>query len=148
MEKLVGIWIDTKKAIIVTLDGKKEAKITEIDSKIENRMYHNKESDKGTFSGNRNFDNKLNFDRKRNEQMNHYLDAVTNYIKGSNSLYIFGPAEVKIKLEQRIHNEKPPSKITLKGVETANSMPLNQIVAQVKDFYNQLQRKAIMLYMI
>ncbi len=34
MEKQVGIWIDSKKAIIVTLDGQKEEKITEIDSEF------------------------------------------------------------------------------------------------------------------
>lgn len=135
MEKLVGIWIDTKKAIIVTLEGQKEEKITEIDSEVENRIYHNKEGDKGNFSGKYHNDNESKFDNRINEQMDDYLDAVLSYIQGSDSLYVFGPAEAKIKLEKRIRDIKALDKINLKAVETADSMTLNQVVAQVKDFY-------------
>jgi len=141
MEKQVGIWIDAKKAIIVALEGHKEEKITEIDSEVENRMYHNKESNKGTFSGNHHSDSETKFENRKNEQMDYYLEAVLNNIKNSDYLYIFGPAETKLKLEQKIRNEKSLSKINLKAVETSDSMTLNQIVAQVKDFYNPLQRK-------
>lgn len=135
MEKQIGIWIDTKKAIIVTLEGHKEEKITEIDSEIENRIYHNKESKKGTFFGERHGDSETKFDNRINQEMNHYLEAIFSFIKDSDSLYIFGPAEAKTKLEQRIKDEKSSGKITLKAVETADSMTLNQVVAKVKDFY-------------
>ena len=144
MEKLVGIWIDTKKAIIVTLEGQKEEKITEIDSEVENRIYHNKEGDKGTFSGNRHSDSKTKFDNRITNQMDTYLEAVLNHVKGSDSLYVFGPAAAKIKLEQRIRDVKAFDKINLKAVETSDSMTLNQVVAQVKDFYNPQERKANM----
>ncbi|MBF2707138.1 hypothetical protein [Flavobacterium soyangense] len=141
MEKQVGIWIDTKKAIIVTLDGHKEEKITEIDSEVENRVYHDKEGDKGTFSGSHHSDSETKFDNRKKEQMDYYLDAVMDYIKKSDYLYVFGPGETKTKLEQRIRDKKSLGKINLKAVETAGNMTLNEIVAQVKDFYNPLQRK-------
>ena len=141
MEKQVGIWIDTKKAIIVTLNGHKEEKITEIDSEVENSVYHNKEGNKGTFSGSHHSDNETKFDNRKKEQMDYYLDAVMDHIKKSDYLYIFGPGEAKIKLEQRIRDKKSLGKINLKAVETTDSMTLNQIVAQVKDFYNPLERK-------
>ena len=141
MEKQVGIWIDTKKAIIVTLDGQKEEKITEIDSEVENSVYHNKEGNKGTFSGSHHSDSETKFDNRKKEQMDYYLEAVIDYIKKSDYLYIFGPGETKIKLEQKIRDEKSLSTINLKAVETTDSMTLNQIVAQVKDFYNPLERK-------
>jgi hypothetical protein len=136
MEKLVGVWIDTKKAIIVTLEGQKEEKIKEINSDVENRIYHDKEGDKGTFFGERHGDNETKFDNRIDNQMDSYLDAVLDYIKGSDFLYVFGPAEAKTKLEQRINDIKALDKIKLKAVETADSMTLNQVVAQVKDFYN------------
>jgi hypothetical protein len=141
MEKQVGIWIDSKKAIIVTLNGQKEEKITEIDSEVENRIYHNKESDKGTFSGSYHANNETKFDNRKKEQLNYYLKFVMNYVKESDYLYIFGPGLTKTKLEQKIRDEKSNGKINLKAVETADSMTLNEIVAQVKDFYNPLQRK-------
>ena len=46
MEKQVGIWIDSKKAIIVSLDGQKEEKITEIDSEVENLFTTSKKATK------------------------------------------------------------------------------------------------------
>ena len=141
MEKLVGIWIDTKKAIIVTLDGQKEEKIMEVDSEVENRIYHNKEGDKGTFSGSHHSDSETKFDNRKKEEIDYYLKAVMSYIKGSDYLYIFGPAETKIKLEQKIGTEKSFTNIKLKAVEAADKMTLNEIVAQVKDFYNPLKRK-------
>ena len=141
MEKQVGIWIDSKKAIIVTLDGQKEEKITEIDSEVENSVYHNKEGDKGTFSGSHHSDSETKFDNRKKEQIDYFLKSVMLYVKGSDYLYIFGPGETKIKLEQRIHDDKSLGKINLKAVETSDSMTLNEIVAQVKDFYNPLQRK-------
>ena len=141
MKKQVGIWIDTKKAIIVALDGHKEEKITEIDSDVENSVYHNKEGNKGTFSGSHHSDSETKFDNRKKEEMDYYLKTVIANVKDSDYLYIFGPAETKIKLEQKIHDEKSLGKINLKAVETADNMTLNEIVAKVKDFYNPLERK-------
>ena len=141
MEKQVGIWIDSKKAIIVSLDGQKEEKITEIDSEVENSVYHNKEGNKGTFSGSHHGDSETKFDNRKKEEMNYYLKSVMNYIKKSDYLYIFGPGETKTKLEQKIHDDKSLGKTNLKAVETSGHMTLNEIVAKVRDFYNPLQRK-------
>lgn len=141
MEKQVGIWIDSKKAIIVTLQGQKEEKITEIDSDVENSVYHNKEGDKGTFSRNHHGDSERKFDNRKKEELNYYLKSVINFIKKSDYLYLFGPGKTKIKLEQLIQDEKSLGKINLKAVETTDNMTLNQIVAHVKDFYNPLKRK-------
>jgi hypothetical protein len=141
MEKQVGIWIDSKKAIIVTLDGKKEEKIVEIDSEVENRVYHNKEGNKGTFSGTHHSDSETKFDNRKKEELNYYLKSVMGYIKGSDYLYVFGPGETKIKLEQLIRDEKSLEKINIKAVETSDKKTVNEIVSQVKDFYNPLLRK-------
>lgn len=141
MKKIqTGIWIDTSKAIIITLEGHKEEKITEIDSEVENRIYHNKEGDKGTFTGdrhgNRHSSSETKFDNRKKEQMDYFLEAVLSYVKGSDELYVFGPAGTKIKLEQKISDGKLFDASKLKAVETSDSMTLNEIVAKVKKFYN------------
>jgi hypothetical protein len=141
MEKQVGIWIDSKKAIIVSLDGQKEEKITEIDSEVENRVHHNKEGNKGTFFGSHHGDNETKFDNRKKEELNYYLKSVINQINKPDYLYLFGPGETKTKLEQKIHDDKSLEKINLKAIETSDNMTLNEIVAKVKDFYNPLQRK-------
>lgn len=135
MKKQTGIWIDSSKAIIVTLEKGKE-EITEIQSDLENRVYHDKEGDKGSFFGGQNVDSQKTFDERKKNQINSYLKNVLASVNESDELYIFGPAEVKIKLEQKINAEKSALSSKLKSVETADSMTSNQIVAKVKKFYN------------
>ena len=141
MEKQIGIWIDSKKAIIVSLNGKKEERITEIDSEVENTVYHNKEGNKGTFSGSHHSDSETKFDNRKKEELNDYLKSVVEDVKSADYLYLFGPGETKTKLEQKIRHEKLLGNIKLKAVETADKMTVNEIVAKVKDFYNPLERK-------
>jgi hypothetical protein len=135
MKTQTGIWIDSSKAIIVTLNGGKE-KITEIDSEIENSLYHNKEGNKGTFSGAHQSDSETKFENRKNEQTDYFIEAVLSNVKKADELYVFGPAETKTKLEQKIQHQNIINPSILRAVETSDKMTLNEIVAQVKDFYN------------
>ncbi|MGO4819923.1 MULTISPECIES: hypothetical protein [unclassified Flavobacterium] len=135
MKKQTGIWIDSKKAIIVTLNDGKES-ITEIQSDLENRVYHDKEGDKGSFLGNQHIDSQKTFDERKKNQTNSYLKDIISNVHESDELYIFGPAETKTKLQHKINAEKSAFSSKLKSVEAADSMTSNQIVAKVKKFYN------------
>ena len=134
MKRQTGIWIDSTKAIIVSLQGKKES-ITEIDSDIENKSHHNREGNKGTFSGEHHSTNETQFDNRIKEQTGHYMDAIIDYVKKSDELYIFGPSGAKTELKKRIETENkiPPNK--LKEVTSADKMTINQIVDHVRDYY-------------
>ena len=133
MKKQTGIWIDTSKAIIVTLSAGKES-ITEIESDIENRIYHEHEGDKGSFMGSRHINNEKKFTERKKHQLNNFLKNVSEQIKDSDELYVFGPAEIKLKLKHKIKSdEKLCAKLKL--VETADNMTLNQVVAKVKEFF-------------
>lgn len=135
MKKQTGIWIDTSKAIIVTFtDGKEQIK--EIESDIENRIYHDKEGDKGSFMGSQHINSERTFDERKEHQFDHFLKDVLSHIKESDELYVFGPSETKIKLKQKIDDGKTIPNNKLKSVETADSMTLNQVIAKVKKFYN------------
>jgi hypothetical protein len=136
MKRQTGIWIDTSKAIIVALDGAKEEKITEIDSDVENSVHHNKEGNKGTFSGGHHGNSEKKFDERKKQELDFFLKSVLSYVKHSDELYVFGPAETKIRLEQKIHDENLIEPGKLKAVETADKMTLNEVVAKVKKFYD------------
>ncbi len=133
MKRQTGIWIDSSKAIIVALNGDTE-KITEIDSEVENSVYHDKEGNKGTFSGGHHGNSESKFENRKKEQLDFFIKEVLSYVKGADELFVFGPAETKIRLEQKIQDEKMFSN-KLKAVETADKMTLNEIVAKVKKFY-------------
>ena len=137
MKRQTGIWIDSSKAIIVALDGHKEEKITEIDSDIENSVHHNKEGNKGTFSGGHHGNSEKKFDERKKQELDFFLKSVLSYVKKSDELYVFGPAETKIRLEQKMHDDNLIEPGKLKSVETADKMTLNEVVAKVKKFYNQ-----------
>ena len=134
MKRQTGIWIDTSKAIIVTLEGGKDEKISEIDSDVENNVYHDKEGNKGTFSGGHHGNSESKFENRKKEQLDFFIKEVLSYVKGADELFVFGPAETKIRLEQKIQDEKLFAN-KLKAVETADKMTLNEIVAKVKKFY-------------
>ncbi|MFE3871347.1 hypothetical protein ACFX5F_08920 [Flavobacterium sp. ZS1P70] len=134
MKRQTGIWIDTSKAIIVTLEGGKDEKISEIDSDVENSVYHDKEGNKGTFSGGHHGNSESKFENRKKEQLDFFIKEVLSYVKGADELFVFGPAETKIRLEQKIQDEKLFAN-KLKAVETADKMTLNEIVAKVKKFY-------------
>ena len=136
MKRQTGIWIDSSKAIIVCLDGKKES-ITEIDSDIENKSHHNREGNKGTFSGNQHNANETQLSNRKKEQTNYFMDSIIDYIKKSDELYVFGPAGAKTQLKKRIQEERIITPDKLKGIDTSDKMTVNQIVAKVRDFYTQ-----------
>lgn len=136
MKKQTGIWIDSKKAIIVTLNGGKEM-ISEIQSDLENKVYHDKEGNKGSFISHQHINSDKTFEERKKHQMNAYLNDVLSTVNGSDELYVFGPAETKTKLQHKIFESKSNNVEKLKSVETADNMTQNQIVAKVKQFYKQ-----------
>lgn len=136
MKRQTGIWIDSSKAIIVSLNGKKES-ITEIDSTIENKSYPNREGNKGTFSGSHHSASETQLNNRKKEQTNYFMDSIIDYIKRSDELYVFGPASAKTELKKRIQTEKIIAPDKLKGVDTSDKLTINQIVAKVRDFYAQ-----------
>lgn len=141
MKRQTGIWIDSSKAIIVALDGDTE-KITEIDSDVENDVYHNREGNKGTFSaGGHHSTNEKQFDNRKKEQIDYFLKSVLSYVKKSDELIVFGPAETKNKLEKKLNDGNLIDPGKLKAVETTDKMTLNQIVEKVRRFYNPYEYK-------
>lgn len=133
MKKQIGIWIDSSRAIIVTLaDGQKQ--LTEIESDIENRIYHEKEGDKGSFMGSRHINNEKNFEERKIQQINRYLKNVLQTVKDADELYVLGPADIKLKLKHKIESDNELAS-KLKSVETADSMTNNQVLAKVKEFF-------------
>lgn len=133
MKTQIGIWIDTSKAIIVTLINGKE-NILEIASEIENSVHNNSEGNKGSFMGNTHINNEKKFDEIKKNQTNDFLKKVVNQITNEDAFYVFGPAEMKTKLKNLIENNNEIAS-KLKAVETADSMTLNQVVAKVKAYY-------------
>jgi hypothetical protein len=133
MKKQTGIWLDSSKAIVVTLSGTEE-NVKEIQSDIENRIHHDSEGDQGTFMGQHHLSQERKFDERKRHQIENYVKRIIESIRNDDELYVFGPSEIKLRLKSMIEEDKQIS-TRLKSVETSDKMTLNQVIAKVKDFY-------------
>lgn len=133
MKKQTGIWIDTKKAIIVYLKENNQ-EVKTIHSLIEGRIRIPGEVKWFTRFANQ----YLNFEKKkenrRSNEVRNYLKNVVQEIGDADELVLFGPAEMKKELDKMIRNDPALSGI-ISEVKAADSMTENQIVAWVKNYY-------------
>jgi stalled ribosome rescue protein Dom34 len=135
MKKQAGVWIATKKAVII-FPKKNSSDIKIVDSSIEGRERVAGEKKLGKSSR---FEIQFsNFETKKENRKIHevqnYFKEVVNEIKDADEVVLFGPAEMKTELEKFILNESLQGPV-IKRVETAESMTQNQMVAWVKKFY-------------
>jgi len=133
MKQNIGIWIDTKQAIIIKLSNDKQI-VKVIESNIETRERVLGESKKfGRFGGQyMTFEkNKLN---RRNEQTNHFIKNLFKEVQNCDSLVLFGPSNMKNIFEKELSkNLQLANKLV--GVYNSKQLTENQMVAWVKDFY-------------
>ena len=133
MKTNMGLWIDHRKAVIVTVSSKGE-EISVIKSKAERQL--------GRFDGERSTtpyeSQKVQADGRQDikfaNQLNSYYDEVISILRGAQSILLFGPGEAKGELKKRLedaHLEK-----LIQSVETVDQMTDRQIAAKVRGYYS------------
>ncbi|MCA1900336.1 MAG: hypothetical protein LDL50_06470 [Chloroflexi bacterium] len=134
MAKRIGLWIDHKKAALVTQeDG--EQRIETIESEVGRRVpYRGASPAKAPYSAQyQQGDNQL--DNKFNERLNKFYDKVIAHLQTAESVYIFGPGEAKTEIEKRIARAKIRAQVT--AVEIAGKMTERQIASRVKKHFQR-----------
>jgi stalled ribosome rescue protein Dom34 len=124
MKKKVGLWIDHRKAVIVSITNDLE-EINSITSDMEKHVRFSGEAQSDTGEDIR--------DRKFANQLNKYYDEVISSIRDAESILIVGPGEAKVELKKRIENETQIGKVV--GLETTDKMTEPQIVAKVRKHF-------------
>lgn len=138
MKKQTGIWIDTKKAVIVFLEADGH-KVSNVFSFIQGRERIPGETSWFTRFGNQFLNFEKRKENRKNNAIRNYLIKVIDEVRNTDELVLFGPAEMKNKLEKLIRQDKM-FLAKLKAIEPADSMTENQVVTMVKQFY---QNKSI-----
>lgn len=131
--KNVGIWIDTRQAIIVTLDGRKITTQT-IYSGTSRKLKVEGEGSKKSVRGGIGFDFKTSQENRHREELRKFFMAVIEEMKESDKLYLLGPSSAKLLLEKDLR------KAGIKGnriarVETCDTLTINQLIAKVREFF-------------
>jgi len=132
MKREVGLWIDRHKTVMVTMVNDKE-ETRKIRSNVEKHIYlagklPAKAPNLSAMStaedvGDRRFANHLSG----------YYDGVVSMLRNADSIWIFGPGEAKVELENQLKREELGGRIV--GIETADKMTDHQIAAKVRDHF-------------
>jgi hypothetical protein len=131
MKTATGLWIDHRKAIIVTVKGK-EKEIKEILSRVEKQL--------GRIEGTRStarYEAQLvpaddSQERDLTGHLDKYYDEVILHLRDAKVILIFGPGEAKGELVKRIERDKLGERIV--RIETADKMTVPQIAAEVRTY--------------
>jgi len=129
MTTKAGIWIDHRKAVIVTLSPEGEH-TTLIESNAEKHPEREGDSPlKGPFEA-RQVPADDSRQRALTGALNIYYGAVITAIRDCGSLLIFGPGEAKVELHKRLLRMKLGGRVA--GVEPEDKMTEGQVISKVR----------------
>ena len=134
MRAKVGLWIDHRKAIVVTVTDKGQ-EIVFVISTVEKQGRRSGDSPlKGPYE-----QQQVPADDRRQRtftgHLNVYYDAVIACLDDAESILIFGPGEAKGELKKRLKGSDLGGRIA--GVETVDKMTDRQIAAKVRRHFAQ-----------
>lgn len=142
MKTFIGIWIDRKKAAIVTLnrpeqkyEADKVITITQIRSDVERKVrLAGGSRTRNTPWGPQEVAVDGKIEARLKQQLKKFYHQIIEFIKDANKILIMGPGETKYGLKKQIEQSKTmASKIV--DVQTCDKMTDNQLAARVKSYF-------------
>lgn len=122
MAKKVGVWIDHREAVLVSLTGETEA-ITQIASDLEKHIRFAGGPERVSAEDMR--------DRRYANHLNRYYEEVIAVLRDAEAILIFGPGEAKGELAKQLAAAHLGGRVV--GVETVDKMTERQIAAHVRE---------------
>jgi hypothetical protein len=122
---MVGVWIDHKKAVIVSAS----------DNHVTTRTL---ESDVGAhshFGGQQDSGGEKKYEERHRQSLERYYDEVIDRLGKPEALLIFGPGEAKLELKERLGQSGAANRLVVE-IETADKLTDPQIVAKVKEHFS------------
>jgi stalled ribosome rescue protein Dom34 len=126
MKKEVGLWIDHRKTVIVTVSGETE-EITEIVSDMGKHVRYSGAAPEIKGEDQR--------DRRFVDHLSKYYDDVISQVRDAESILVLGPGEAKGEFAKRLESENFGGRVV--GVETADKMTDRQIAAIVRERFHE-----------
>ncbi|RPJ58578.1 MAG: hypothetical protein EHM23_17100 [Acidobacteria bacterium] len=130
MQREVGLWIDHRKAVIVSITDNGEETCL-IDSDMEKHVRYSGAAQEDSAEDQR--------DNRFTGHLNQYYAHVISRIRDAESILIFGPGEAKIELGKRLERESLSGQVV--GVETVGKMTDRQIAARVRQHFPERTHK-------
>jgi len=124
MKKAVGLWIDHRKTVIVSVTEKGE-ETSLIKSDMEKHVRYSGATQEDSAEDQR--------DTRFTGHLNEYYDHVISCIRDAESILILGPGEAKVELERRLESEALSKRVI--GIETVDKMTDRQIAGKVRQYF-------------
>ena len=116
MTNRVGLWIDRKEAVIVSLDDT-HASVMKLQSGAKHIDYRGAPHPKTAYSAQYSQgDDQL--DRQYLQHLNKYYKQVVSHLRGATSMLIFGPGEAKSDLKKHLAREKARGRLVVMSLPT------------------------------
>ena len=124
MKREVGLWIDHRKTVIVSVTDEGE-ETSLIRSGMEKHVRYSGAAQEDSAEDQR-------YTRFAG-YLNKYYDHVISCIRDAESILILGPGEAKVELEKRLEIEALSGRVV--GIETVDKMTNRQIAAKVRQHF-------------
>ena len=119
-----GVWIDHKKAVIVSITAG-EVTIRTLTSDVGAHPH---------YSGSREGGGEKKYEERHSHELDRYYDDVISQLGEPDALLLFGPGEAKLQLKDRLGRSNVLSDSVV-AVESADKLTDPQIVAKVKEHF-------------
>jgi hypothetical protein len=131
MSHKVGIWIDHKKAVIVSASADRVTART-VESEVGPHARYSGRAGYPTPDGPKDGGGEKKYEERYGQHLDRYYDEVISQLGQPEAVLIFGPGEAKLQLEERLSRSKALSEHIV-GIETTDKLTDPQIVAKVKE---------------
>ena len=125
MNHKVGIWIDHKRAVIVSVSSGAITITKTLESEVGAHPRYSGQQDGG---------GEKKYEERHGQRLDRYYDEVISQLTDPDGLLIFGPGEAKLELKARLSRSKAHSERTI-DIETTDKLTDPQIVAKVKEHF-------------
>lgn len=139
MSGSVGLWIDHREAIIVTIDDSGQETVQCIKSGVERKTRLSGGSRGRSPYGPQDVAKEQTRDHRFQRQLDEYYERLIEYLEEAESIWIFGPGEAKTELAKKVKKIKSMAD-KLSGTESADKMTKPQIAARVREHYKVANR--------
>ncbi len=130
MHTQAGLWIDHRKAVIVTVSADGETTKL-VESNVEKHVRHVGSGSASASHESRRATAEDTQDRHFEGELRRYYDEVIAVIRDAEAILLFGPGEAKGELKARLAHAGLATRIV--GVETVDKMTDRQIAEKVRE---------------
>jgi hypothetical protein len=134
MSRQIGLWIDHKKALILTISDRDEC-IQTIESGIEKHIHYRGATHPHTPYSPQYQQGEDQLDKKFTQYLNNFYFKVIGLIQDADCPLMFGPGEAKYELKKLLADENV--RVQRIRIETADKMTDRQITAKVRKYYQE-----------